>query len=315
MQELRRKDRLVSDAREIEDIIQRGKACRIAVADGDAPQMIALNYDRYSLENGALELHFDVDLNDGCFGIFEKSDNVCFEISYDDGMHIDINEPRHSTLYFSSIIGNGKIEFSETPAGKISAVRADVEVPHRPLQPLREIKKIVSQNKTCHVAMSDDGHPYIVPLSYGSDFTDDNTLELYFHSATEGRKIDIFRKNNRICFEIENVGDSYSDNGDVRGGCRGRCVYSLIGPRVTGNGEVHFLEGEEKLAALASMFKQQSGHSITITDAMTKGICAYKIVSTDFAIKANPAQPKQSLKCKIISADYTAKKNRKKSTS
>jgi len=47
------------------------------------------------------------------------------------------------------------------------------------------------------VAFSDDEFPYIVPFNYGYC---DNAL--YFHSASSGKKIDLIRKNNRVCFEI-----------------------------------------------------------------------------------------------------------------
>jgi hypothetical protein len=46
--------------------------------------------------------------------------------------------------------------------------------------------------------MVDHGEPYIVPLNFGYR---DNAL--YIHSADAGRKIDILKRNSRVCFEIE----------------------------------------------------------------------------------------------------------------
>ena len=46
--------------------------------------------------------------------------------------------------------------------------------------------------------MADEAGPYIVPLNFG--FSDDS---LYFHSAHKGRKIDILKKNPRVCFEFD----------------------------------------------------------------------------------------------------------------
>ena len=69
------------------------------------------------------------------------------------------------------------------------------------------IEEILRQCKTCHVAMVDDGAPYVVPLSYGYQMLDDGRLALYFHSAKEGRKLDILRRNSRLCFEIANEGE------------------------------------------------------------------------------------------------------------
>ncbi len=46
--------------------------------------------------------------------------------------------------------------------------------------------------------MSVNDEPYVVPLNFG--YRDG---VLYFHSAGEGKKIEMLRKNNRVCFEID----------------------------------------------------------------------------------------------------------------
>ena len=46
--------------------------------------------------------------------------------------------------------------------------------------------------------MVDGKEPYVVPMNYGYA---DNVI--YMHSALEGRKVDVLRANNRVCFEIE----------------------------------------------------------------------------------------------------------------
>ena len=60
------------------------------------------------------------------------------------------------------------------------------------------IEDIIRKGQVCRLALSDNGRPYIVPLCFGYK---DN--KLYFHSAREGKKIDILRKNNNVCFEID----------------------------------------------------------------------------------------------------------------
>ena len=47
-----------------------------------------------------------------------------------------------------------------------------------------------------------DCQPYVVPLSFGYD-----GCFLYFHTAREGRKIDMIRRNNRVCFEFDILHD------------------------------------------------------------------------------------------------------------
>jgi len=52
------------------------------------------------------------------------------------------------------------------------------------------------------MAMCEDGQPYAVPLNFGYD-----GRFIYFHAAPEGRKIDIIKKNNRVCFEFDILHD------------------------------------------------------------------------------------------------------------
>ena len=62
------------------------------------------------------------------------------------------------------------------------------------------IEDILSGSEVCRIALIDDGKPYIVPLNYGYR---DSTI--YFHSSPYGKKIEILRKNNKVCFEIESL--------------------------------------------------------------------------------------------------------------
>jgi nitroimidazol reductase NimA-like FMN-containing flavoprotein (pyridoxamine 5'-phosphate oxidase superfamily) len=146
----------------------------------------------------------------------------------------------------------------------------------------KAIEEIIAKCKTCHVAMVDDeGIPYIVPLSYGYNFVDDDTLELYFHSALEGKKIDILKKNNKVCFEMSFEGEPVFSETP----CNSGYYFSSI----IGHGEVIFIEDvSEKCDALSSMFKHQSRKDFVFDSSHLENICVYKIVSTDFTGKGKP---------------------------
>ncbi len=60
------------------------------------------------------------------------------------------------------------------------------------------IESIIRRAAVCRIAMSDEGRPYVVPVSFGYA---DGTL--YFHSSAEGKKIDILRRNNAVCVEFD----------------------------------------------------------------------------------------------------------------
>jgi len=60
------------------------------------------------------------------------------------------------------------------------------------------INDILSRATVCRLGLCEEDRPYVVPLCFG---VKDNAL--YFHCAIEGKKLDILRKNNNVCFEID----------------------------------------------------------------------------------------------------------------
>ncbi|MFH1278994.1 MAG: pyridoxamine 5'-phosphate oxidase family protein [Candidatus Eisenbacteria bacterium] len=62
----------------------------------------------------------------------------------------------------------------------------------------REIEAILAAGKVCRLALADGGEPYLVPLNYGY-----RERTLYFHSAPEGRKVEMIRRNRRVCFQVD----------------------------------------------------------------------------------------------------------------
>jgi uncharacterized protein len=71
--------------------------------------------------------------------------------------------------------------------------RKDKEISDRNI-----IERLLHGSYICRIAMIDGNRPYIVPLNYGYSGN-----ALYIHSAKAGRKMEILKLNNRVCFEIE----------------------------------------------------------------------------------------------------------------
>lgn len=147
----------------------------------------------------------------------------------------------------------------------------------RAVTELVEIKKILDDCKTCHVAMVEDGRPYVVPLSYGYEIKEDSLI-LYLHSAKEGRKIDILQKNNAVCFAISSEGEPTK----AENPCNSGYYFSSI----IGNGEVSFIEDvAKKCEALSYMFEHQAGRKVNFTEVQADSVTVFKIVSKDFTGK------------------------------
>lgn len=60
------------------------------------------------------------------------------------------------------------------------------------------IEAILREARVCRLGLVDGDTAYIVPLNFGY-----RDRSLYFHSAREGKKIGILRKQSRVSFEIE----------------------------------------------------------------------------------------------------------------
>ena len=152
----------------------------------------------------------------------------------------------------------------------------------REVTAIEGIEEILCKCKTCHVAMVDNGAPYVVPLSYGYKIIGESTLELFFHSALQGRKLDVLRSNNNVCFEISYEGEPI--NTDTP--CNSGYYYASV----IGFGKAEFIEEtvEDKCEALSILVKHQTGNDAVFSAAQVESVCVFKIVSTEFTGKCKP---------------------------
>ncbi|MDR1479397.1 MAG: pyridoxamine 5'-phosphate oxidase family protein [Planctomycetaceae bacterium] len=140
---------------------------------------------------------------------------------------------------------------------------------------------IIESCKVCRLALLDGVQPYIIPLNYGYSF-ENNVLTLYFHSASVGKKLEIIRKNNRACFEID-------DNGQLIPAAQS-CRYGYKFQSVIGTGKIIFLDTtEEKITALTKLMQHQTGQNkpITFDQTTLNQITVYKMIVEQFTGKRN----------------------------
>jgi nitroimidazol reductase NimA-like FMN-containing flavoprotein (pyridoxamine 5'-phosphate oxidase superfamily) len=160
--------------------------------------------------------------------------------------------------------------------------RADREVTR-----LEEKLAIIEQCKVCRLAMCDGDQPYVIPLNFGYEYRD-NVLTLYFHGAHEGRKIDILKKNNAVCFEMDGeheltVGEKASE-------------YGFNFASIIGFGTLEFIEDKnEKIRGLNFLMKHQTGEDreFFFEDAALNATMVCKVRAEEFTGKRRlkPAQP------------------------
>ena len=106
------------------------------------------------------------------------------------------------------------------------------------IQDPQKIETILAKAKFIRLALSDAETPYIVPMSFGYK---ENAI--YLHSSREGRKIEILKKNPRVCFEaaIETEMITAEDP----------CKYNVRYRSIIGHGQAYFVEDyNEKVEGL-----------------------------------------------------------------
>ena len=144
---------------------------------------------------------------------------------------------------------------------------------------IEEKISIIQKCKVCRIGLSTNDEPYIVPLNYGYDFTD-NKLTLFFHSAVEGKKIEIINKNNNACFEID------CENKLIEG--EKACNYSCAFKSIIGFGKIFIIENmDEKIKGLNSIMQHQTD-SATVFNFSSENlqkVLVYKMVVGEFTGK------------------------------
>ncbi len=115
----------------------------------------------------------------------------------------------------------------------------------------REIEEILKKEKICYLAMADGDTPYVIPTTYGF-----GEGHIFMHSSKEGRKMEVIRKNNKVCVTV------HTDSQLVSGGKGTGCKSTIKFRSVVATGRAKFLEkGDEKKKAMDVIMSQQFGES------------------------------------------------------
>ena len=110
-----------------------------------------------------------------------------------------------------------------------------------------QIEHVIETARVCHLALSVDNQPYVVPLSYGY-----RNGTVYFHSARQGRKIDMLTANPRVCLAFSNPGAVVEKSTS--------CEWGQAYESVIAFGKARLIEDEtEKRAALDTIMAHYGG--------------------------------------------------------
>jgi hypothetical protein len=131
---------------------------------------------------------------------------------------------------------------------------------------IKEIEGIIKKAIYCRIGLVDGDEPYIVPVCFGYERN-----ALYFHSASEGRKVELMRKNNKVCFEIDTDVEVVKPE-------EPSCDWTMKYRSVIGVGRAHILEGdEEKSYGLRLILKHYTGGDFSFPKAELDSVLVARI--------------------------------------
>lgn len=153
----------------------------------------------------------------------------------------------------------------------------------REVTDLEQICGILDRSQIVHIAMIDGDEPYLVPMNYGYTM-EDGKLTLYVHGATEGRKLDIWRKNPKVYVEMD------CDFALVEG--KVACQYGSSYSSVMGSGTAVIVDDpQEKMKGLSILMKTQTGKDFEFNERLVSIVSVIRIDVSEYTAKARPIPP------------------------
>lgn len=129
----------------------------------------------------------------------------------------------------------------------------------------QELESVLREAAVCRMGLCDEGKPYVVPMNYG--YRDGS---VFLHSAAEGRKIDILRRNPNVCLEFEKDVELVP--------AEAACSFSMKYRSVIASGKAVFLEGtEEKSFGLNAIMLQYTGREFVFPPQALEKIVVLRV--------------------------------------
>jgi nitroimidazol reductase NimA-like FMN-containing flavoprotein (pyridoxamine 5'-phosphate oxidase superfamily) len=133
----------------------------------------------------------------------------------------------------------------------------------------------MEKGEICHLAMVDQGEPYIVTLNYGY-----RESTMYFHSAVAGRKTRILGNGSRVCFTVVPSHELLT--------AEKACDFSARYESVVGYGAVRLIEDpEEKRRGLSIIMAQYAAGDFTFPEAVLAKTAVFAVDIEELSGKSN----------------------------
>lgn len=141
----------------------------------------------------------------------------------------------------------------------------------------KEILNIIDNCNSMTIALLDKDKPYLVPMNFGYEYVDEK-LVFYFHSAKQGKKLDIIKENDNVWFSMDCEHKLIS--------AEYPCAFTMQYASVIGSGKIHIIEDiDEKIKTLKLVMKKYTDKEYDFEEKHTKAITALKIEVSEYTAK------------------------------
>jgi uncharacterized protein len=131
--------------------------------------------------------------------------------------------------------------------------------------PAHQIEAVFKNALVCHLALSTNDQPYLVPVCFGYDQD-----RLFFHSGPGGKKLDMLAENPQVCFQLETDVEVMPNSSP--------CRFSMRYRSVIGYGQARLLVDEpEKRYGLDKIIRQYGGEPGEYGAPVLAGVEVYAV--------------------------------------
>ncbi len=129
-----------------------------------------------------------------------------------------------------------------------------------------DLEAILNRATVCRLGLSMNDQPYVVPMNFAYE-----SHSLYLHTAPEGLKMEIIRKNRLVCFEVDGGHEVLS--GPTA------CGFSMRYYSVIGFGTIHEVtDPAVKLKALTRIARKMGAGDLPIAQEKLNKVAVLRVV-------------------------------------
>ena len=186
-------------------------------------------------------------------------------------------EPVSANEMYEKFVAYIKEQGIHTETGEFGA-DMKVSLTEREVTDYNKMIEILKSCDCCRIGLVDDKGAYIVPMNFG--YEDNNgKLTLYFHGATEGKKIDLINNQPEISFETDTKHELVTSDT--------ACGHSYLYQSIMGRGQVKIVaDRDTKIKGLNQIMHHYTGKSdYEFNENVLERTAVIKLAVTEWSCK------------------------------